>query len=358
MDILALKAARGWSLAQAAKIFLVDANTLATWFKRLGESGPDALVKMPVPVNRFPNFVRHVVQRLRAVCPALGKVKLAQTLARAGLHLAASTVGRLLKEKPDSNKPGDTNAASATPCKSDRVVRADYPNHVWHVDLTTVPIGGFWTPWLPFALPQCFPFCWWVAAIIDHFSRKVMGIAVFRKQPNCRQIRDFLAKAIRKAKALPRYIICDKGGQFWCMPFKRWCRRRKIRPRFGAVHKHGSIAVIERFILTMKNECFRRSIVPLWRKEFIRQAENYIDWHNRFRPHTTLHGRTPQERYLRIPAACRRPRFEPRPCWPVDSACASPQAKIRGQPGVVLGLSVAWHHGCRNLPVVSLNRVA
>jgi len=32
-------------------------------------------------------------------------------------------------------------------------VRADYPHHVWHVDLTVVPtLFGFWVPWLPQAL--------------------------------------------------------------------------------------------------------------------------------------------------------------------------------------------------------------
>jgi hypothetical protein len=39
------------------------------------------------------------------------------------------------------------------------MVTAKYPNHVWHVDLTIVPIlGGLWTSWLPFALPPCWPF--------------------------------------------------------------------------------------------------------------------------------------------------------------------------------------------------------
>jgi hypothetical protein len=34
-------------------------------------------------------------------------------------------------------------------------ITAKYANHVWHVDLTTVPTAaGFWTSWLPFALPS------------------------------------------------------------------------------------------------------------------------------------------------------------------------------------------------------------
>ena len=51
----------------------------------------------------------------------------------------------------------------ARAAKPSRVVTAKYPNHVWHMDLTAVTIvPGFWTAWLPFALPQGWPFCWWV----------------------------------------------------------------------------------------------------------------------------------------------------------------------------------------------------
>ena len=100
MAILELKAARGWSLTQTAKAFLVTPATVRFWLKRIDESSPSALVRMPEPVNKFPDFVRYIVQRLKRLCPTLGKVKIAQTLARAGLHLGSSTVGRILKEKP------------------------------------------------------------------------------------------------------------------------------------------------------------------------------------------------------------------------------------------------------------------
>jgi len=26
-------------------------------------------------------------------------------------------------------------------------------------------------------LPQRWPFCWWVGVIVDHFSRRIMGVA-------------------------------------------------------------------------------------------------------------------------------------------------------------------------------------
>ncbi len=40
LAILELGAARGWSLAQTARIFLVSPPTIASWMGRLGEEDP------------------------------------------------------------------------------------------------------------------------------------------------------------------------------------------------------------------------------------------------------------------------------------------------------------------------------
>ena len=42
LAILELRAARGWSLAQTARAFLVTAETIASWTRRVDEEGPDA----------------------------------------------------------------------------------------------------------------------------------------------------------------------------------------------------------------------------------------------------------------------------------------------------------------------------
>jgi hypothetical protein len=116
-------------LENTFRVFHVTAPTVAAWLGRLEEEGPDALVQMRVPVNRFPDFVRYLVQRLKTLCPTMGKVKIAQTLARAGLHVAATTVGRMLKEDAAPKPQPEKNAPS-----TGRVVTAKYPNHVWHID--------------------------------------------------------------------------------------------------------------------------------------------------------------------------------------------------------------------------------
>src|SRR5438105_13138749 len=130
-------------------------------------------LRTPEPVNKFPAFVRYLVQRLQTMCARVGKVKIAQVLARAGLHLGATTVGRMRRQTPaapPAASPLVTPPRSArTPQRAVTVpaarrVTAKYANHVWHVDLTVVPTAaGLWSSWWPFALPQCWPFCWWLA---------------------------------------------------------------------------------------------------------------------------------------------------------------------------------------------------
>ena len=141
LAILELRAARGWSLAQTARHVLVTPLTVASWNRRLDEEGPDALVQIREPVNRFPDFVGYLVRRLKALCPSMGTRRIARVLARAGLHLGATTVRRMLRPSPK-------RASSPTAKGIPRVVTARHPNHVWHLDLTTVPTsGGFWTSW-------------------------------------------------------------------------------------------------------------------------------------------------------------------------------------------------------------------
>jgi transcriptional regulator with XRE-family HTH domain len=225
MSILEFRAARGWSLEQTAKAYLVTAATISSWLGRLDEHGLDALVQLRAPVDRFPDFVHYAVQRLKTLCPAMGKVKIAETLARAGLHLGATTVGRILKEGP---QPAPPQAESVAAGKR-RVVTAKYPNHLWHVDLTVQPtLLGLCCSWLPFALPQSWPFAWWLVLAEDHFSRRVMGFAVFRKQPTSERIRAMLGRTVAASGTTPRHLVCDRGRQFDCEDFRRWCRGNGI----------------------------------------------------------------------------------------------------------------------------------
>jgi transposase InsO family protein len=223
MRILKLRAARGWSAAQTAERFLVTVDTIASWIRRVDEGGERALVRLEEPVNKFPAFVGQIVRSLKLICPTLGKVRIAQMFARAGLHISASTVRRMLKQRPTR----DELAAEEPVVVTGRIVTAKRPNHIWHVDLTTVPTGaGFWVPWLPYSKLLRWPFCWWVALVIDHASRLVVGFAVFDRRPTGAQVRAFLDRAIKKTGQYPKYVIADKGREFFWAANATWKTKR------------------------------------------------------------------------------------------------------------------------------------
>jgi transposase InsO family protein len=72
---------------------------------------------------------------------------------------------------------------------------------------------------------------------------------------------------------------------------------RNIQYRFGAVGKHGSLAVVERFHRTMK-ELLRLIILPEDQSQSEYEVALIIDWYHDARPHMTLDGKTPNEVYF------------------------------------------------------------
>jgi len=363
LQILTLRALHGWTAAETARRFLVTDATITEWMHRLDEEGPDALVQIREPVNRFPEFVRVIVRELRASLPAMGKVRIAQTLARAGVHLAASTVKRMLREHPAAPKPppdapggvadeGDRPRASG---RTGRTVTARHPHHVWNIDLTIVPtVAGLWVPWFPFACLQCWPFAWWVAVVVDHFSRAVIRTEVFRKQPTAADMCMLLDRAVAETGRAPKYTVTDKGVQFRS-EFREWCARNEVKPRFGAIGKHGSIALIERFMRTLKDEGFRRILVPLGIEEMRGELAATVHWYNEHRPHRALRGATPAEvRDGRMPAN-EKPRLEPRARHPLARGSAKELARRCTEPIV---LDVTFVDGRKHLPIVALKRAA
>ena len=135
------------------------------------------------------------------------------------------------------------------------------------------------------------------------------------------------------------------------------CKAMNILRRFGAVGKHGSIAVVERFHRTPK-EILRLISVPEDQAQFEREVGFIIEWYNEFRPHDTLGGRTPNEVYFLRPPANEQCRLEPRRRWPRGAPCAKPKVGIEGEPGDPIIFEVDCHEGRRHLPVIRARRVA
>src|SRR5690606_36521954 len=149
-------------------------QTLANWKRRLDEHGEAALVQLVRPVNRFPDQVRQLVGDLKRTFPTMGRQRMADSFARAGLVLAASTVRRISLEAPPqpTEPPSDRPTADDTPGSANTRrpagIEARCADPVWHCDLAVVPTAlGFWLPWFPFAGWLGWPFAYWVVGVVD-----------------------------------------------------------------------------------------------------------------------------------------------------------------------------------------------
>jgi transposase InsO family protein len=289
----------------------------------------------------------------------MGRRRIAAFLARAGLHIAPTTVRRILNRGSATEPPApaapanpDQPLASAKP----RTVIAKYPNHVWGVDTTAVPTSmGFWTSWFPFSLAQSWPFCWWVAVVIDHWSRRSLGLAAFKTRPTADEVCIVLDEATRRAGRVPKHTVSDQGTEFG-KQYLDWCDDHDVHARFGAVGRHGSIAVEERFIRTLKEEGLAHEIVPLRHRAFCASLARLEDWYNEVRPHSSMSGATPNEVFNRRRPVNRRRRFEPRPRYPAKGACAAPRVPARAKVGARLELVATPFRGARHLAQVEIRR--
>ena len=191
------------------------------------------------------------------------------------MFVAASTVRNVLLQPKPRTAPAAAKAqdAPATP----REIVARYPNHVWSVDRTRVLRWGLWPTW--------------VLVAIDHFSRAVM-VVVPLEGPNAGWVAGALEDAFAQHGA-PRHLISDQEGVFVSDVFRDLLIRCNVKQRFGAVGKHGSIAVTERVILTLKYEWLRRVPVIRGLDHLSRLLQDFEIYYNEYRGHATLGGAIP-----------------------------------------------------------------
>ena len=143
-------------------------------------------------------------------------------------------------------------------------------------------------------LPEVGPDCIigsWALVAIDHFSRKVVASCPL-EGPNAGWVVEALEEAFVHHGA-PKHIITDQEGVFVSEVFAALMRDWNIKQRFGAVGRHGCIAVTERVILTLKQEWLGR--VPLIRglDHLSRLLDDFCEYYNHWRGHSTIGGAVP-----------------------------------------------------------------
>lgn len=116
------------------------------------------------------------------------------------------------------------------------------------------------------------------------------------ESPNAGWIIEALGNAIQKHGA-PKHIISDQAKVFIGGAFAELLNNWNVKPRFGAIGKHGSISVTERVIKTLKYEWLKRVPIIKGFDHLTMLCEEYENWYNRWRPHMTLDGLRPDDVY-------------------------------------------------------------
>ena len=192
------------------------------------------------------------------------------------VFVAASTVRNiLLAPKPKRSSP--QAAAARRPARQPRTIMARYPNHVWSVDRTRV-----WRWWI-----------WptWVLVAIDHYSRMVTTTCSL-EGPNAGWVTTALESAFARYGA-PKYMITDQDRLFTSGAFNELVHQWDVKQRFGAVGQHGSIAVTERVIWTLKHEWLNRVAIIRGLDHLSGLLNDFALYYDGYRGHMTLGGAPP-----------------------------------------------------------------
>ncbi len=255
----------------------VSRSSVRRWLRGFEEGRLGKGNEPKEPVNKTPREIAELIWEIFRQNPLWGRWRIAMTLWGLGVFVAASTVRNiLLRPRPEASAPALVQAKEKEPVKHRQII-ARYPNHVWSVDRTRVWRWHVWPSW--------------VLVAIDHFSRKVVAVCPL-EGPNAGWVVEALEESFLRHGA-SRHIITDQEGVFVSEVFAALLWDWNIKHRFGAVGKHGSIAVTERAILTLKQEWLRR--VPVIRGlDYLSQLlDGFADYYNHWRGHSTIGGAVP-----------------------------------------------------------------
>ena len=259
---------------QVTKTFGIARSTLYRWLKRIDDE-PNSTQH---PRNKTPKSLTALVWRISKDNIDWGRVRISNQLKLLNIFLAASTVRNILQRpKPKNPSPVMISKQSATKNENGCRIQAWYPNHLWSIDLTEIYYWGLWKIYILVA--------------IDHFSRKVVAVTPL-EGPSTGFVINALEEAFENS-GKPKHVITDQGSVFTSAAFKECLDSHNVKIRYRAVGQHGSIAVTERVIETLKYEWLKKVPVIRGHRHLTHLCKSFTEWYNNWRPHEFLGSATP-----------------------------------------------------------------
>lgn len=299
----------------------ISRQTFYKYRRRWLEDGPAGLVERSRRPHRSPGQMSAVLEdeivRLRKTLPLdNGAQTIAYHLARSGWAVpSVATIHRVLVRRGQVIAQPQKRPRSAW-----RRFEWPAPNACWQIDATMWVLADGREVW--------------IMDVLDDHSRVLIAARVWA-QPTGEAAWDAFAHGASEW-GLPAHVLSDNGpcftGRFFSggeVDFERTMRALGIRQIHSRPSHPQTCGKLERSHLTTKRWLTRQGPARDAR-ELQTQLDHWRCFYNHERPHTSLAGRTPFERWAASP-----------PAGPGDPILEPPQAKIhRVDPAGV----AAWKH--------------
>lgn len=273
-----------------AKTWGISAGSLDNWVRRYRLGGPKALERQPRSkradnLATIPTPVREEIKRTKFQFPTFGLRKIRDFLYRfRGMKVSAGGVRTTLKA---AGIP-PTEVATKRHRSSDKVRRFERarPGELWQSDITSYVIG--WTKERVY-----------LTVFLDDHSRFIVSYALMMQQ---RQ--ELVIEALKEGIAKfgkPQEVLTDRGRQYFAWrgksDFQKLLDREGIRHVVSRAQHPETLGKCERLWETIEREFWSRvQIRDL--TEARERLGHFIAHYNFFRPHQSLDGMVPADRFF------------------------------------------------------------
>lgn len=243
-----------------------------------------SLYYQPVGPSTQEVALKHRIDEIYTRWPFYGSRKIAVVLNQAQIAISRPTVQRYMREmgiagigpRPNLSKPGPEHKIYPYLLRN---VVAEYPNHVWGVDITYIRLQGGWM---------------YLVAILDWFSRFVITWELDQTLEM-----SFVLKAVDRALEQTRPVIwnSDQGSHFTSSQYLDRLLTADVRVSMDGRGRAMDNIFNERLWRSVKYEEVYLNDYSCPREAYQGLAR-YFHFYNFERPHQALHYRTPAQVYV------------------------------------------------------------
>ena len=276
----------GLPASEFAAMVGLSPPTLYVWRRKFLEEGPGGLLPKARgrrKGSRLPEITKRTILMLKDANPDWGTERISHMLLRGpALPASPGAVAKVLRDAGYVLEDVVTEPHDQKPRSFERA----RPNQLWQTDLFT------------FILRRQNRRVYLVAFLDDH-SRFIVGYGLHATQSAALVIECFRA-AVTSYQA-PEEVLTDNGAQYvtWRgkSAFAKELEGRGIRHIVASPRRPQTLGKTERFWGTLWRECLERAVfIDL--ADAAKRIGHFIDHYNFERPHSSLGGLVPADRYF------------------------------------------------------------